>query len=110
MTIDDLPRLRYDERGLIPAIVQEHETGEVLMLAWMTAETLAETLERGETVFWSRSRAERWHKGGTSGNVQRVVAVVTDCDADVVLVKVAQHGHACHTGEHSCFHRPLTGR
>jgi phosphoribosyl-AMP cyclohydrolase len=101
--------LRYDERGLIPAIVQQHDTGEVLMFAWMTAQTLAETVERGETVFWSRSRAERWHKGATSGNVQRVVEVVADCDGDVVLVKVDQGGAgaACHTGARSCFHRPV---
>lgn len=104
----DLSWLRYDERGLIPAIVQQHDTGEVLMFAWMTAGTLAETLAGGETVFWSRSRAERWHKGAGSGNTQRVVEVVADCDADVVLVKVDQRGQgACHTGARSCFHRPL---
>ena len=101
--------LRFDERGLIPAIVQQHDTGEVLMLAWMSAETLAETRARGETVFWSRSRGERWHKGATSGNTQRVVEVLADCDGDVVLVRVDQGGDgvACHTGERSCFHRPL---
>ena len=102
--------VRYDQRGLVPAIVQQHDTGEVLMLAWMTADTLAETLQRGETVFWSRSRGERWHKGATSGNVQRVVEVVADCDADTVLVKVAQEGAgACHTGARSCFGQPVTG-
>jgi phosphoribosyl-AMP cyclohydrolase len=100
--------LRFDERGLVPAIVQQHDTGEVLMLAWMTAETLAETLERGETVFWSRSRGARWHKGATSGNTQRVVDVRADCDGDVVLVRVAQAGAgACHTGAWSCFTDPL---
>ena len=93
-------------RGLVPAVVQQHDTGEVLMLAWMTAETLAETLARGETVFWSRSRGERWHKGATSGNTQRVVEVVADCDGDVVLVRVEQTGEgACHTGAWSCFAR-----
>ena len=101
MAID---QLRFDERGLIPAVVQQHDTGDVLMVAWMTADTLAETLERGETVFWSRSRGERWHKGATSGNTQRVVEVRADCDGDVVLVRVDQAGGgACHTGAWSCF-------
>ena len=96
--------LSYDDRGLIPAIVQQHDTGEVLMMAWMSAETLEETLARGETVFWSRSRGKRWHKGATSGDVQRVVAVSADCDADVLLVRVEQTGRgACHTGSWSCF-------
>ena len=104
----DLDALRFDDRGLVPAIVQQHDTGEVLMLAWMTRETLAETLALGETVFWSRSRAERWHKGATSGNTQRVVEVVADCDRDVVLVRVDQHGEgACHTGARTCFHNPV---
>ncbi len=107
MTPDDV---RYDDRGLVPAVVQQHDTGEVLMVAWMTRETLAETLARGETVFWSRRRGKRWHKGETSGNTQRVVSVVADCDADVVLVAVDQGGDgvACHTGVRSCFHRPVT--
>ncbi|MGH8900226.1 MAG: phosphoribosyl-AMP cyclohydrolase [Egibacteraceae bacterium] len=101
--------LRFDERGLIPAIVQQHDTGEVLMMAWMTAETVAETIERGETVFWSRSRGERWRKGATSGNVQRVVEVVADCDRDVLLVKVHQQGSgACHTGARTCFQHAVT--
>ena len=101
--------LRFDERGLIPAIVQQHDTGEVLMMAWMTAETLAETLERRETVFWSRSRKERWRKGATSGNVQRVVQVVADCDRDVLLVMVDQQGSgACHTGARTCFTEPVS--
>jgi phosphoribosyl-AMP cyclohydrolase len=101
----DPSTLRYDDRGLIPAIVQQHDTGEVLMLAWMNAETVAETLARGETVFWSRSRGERWHKGATSGNTQRVVEVIADCDADVLLVRVDQQGEgvACHTGARCCF-------
>lgn len=108
------PRLlRYDDHGLIPAIVQQHDTGEVLMMAWMTADSLDETLRRGETVFWSRSRGERWRKGATSGNVQRVVEIVADCDGDVVLIKVDQLGAdgepgvACHTGARTCFHRPV---
>lgn len=100
--------LRFDERGLIPAIVQQHDTGEVLMMAWMTAETIAETLERKETVFWSRSRGERWRKGATSGNVQRVVEVTADCDQDTLLIKVDQQGSgACHTGAWTCFHDPV---
>jgi phosphoribosyl-AMP cyclohydrolase len=107
----DPDSLRYDDRGLIPAIVQQHDTGEVLMLAWMKAETVAETLRRGETVFWSRSRAERWHKGATSGNTQRVVAVRADCDADVLLVLVDQQGDgvACHTGARTCFSTEVEG-
>jgi phosphoribosyl-AMP cyclohydrolase len=102
--------LRFDERGLIPAVVQQHDTGEVLMLAWMDAEALDRTLELGETVFFSRSRAELWHKGATSGNTQRVHEVRFDCDADTLLVLVDQGGDgvACHTGERSCFHRRLT--
>jgi phosphoribosyl-AMP cyclohydrolase len=105
------PGLRFDERGLIPAIVQQHDTGEVLMLAWMTAATLAETMRIGETVFWSRSRGEPWHKGATSGNTQRVVEVTADCDGDVLLVRVDQGGEgvACHTGVRSCFHNPVSG-
>lgn len=99
--------LRFDERGLIPAVVQQHDTGEVLMVAWMDREALARTHELGETVFHSRSRGELWHKGATSGNVQRVVGLRTDCDGDVLLVLVDQRGVACHTGERSCFHRSL---
>lgn len=101
--------LRFDSAGLIPAVVQQHDTGEVLMVAWMTRDTLAETLQLGETVFFSRSRGERWHKGDTSGNTQRVVEVVADCDGDVLLVKVDQRGDgvACHTGARSCFHNAL---
>ena len=106
MTPDDV---RYDDNGLVPAVVQQHDTGEVLMVAWMNRDTLAETVTLGETVFWSRSRGERWHKGDTSGNTQRVVEVSADCDGDVVLVRVDQHGDgACHTGARSCFFNPLT--
>jgi len=107
----DVTRLRYDERGLIPAIVQQHDTGEVLMLAWMSAATVRESLALGETVFWSRSRAERWHKGATSGNTQKIVSMTADCDADVLLVAVDQQGSgACHTGARTCFdHDPVGG-
>lgn len=104
----DPTRLRYDEQGLIPAIVQQHDTGEVLMMAWMSAATLRDSLEIGETVFWSRSRGERWHKGATSGNTQKVISVAADCDADVLLVTVDQRGSgACHTGARTCFHHDL---
>ena len=100
----DVSRLRYNEQGIIPAIVQQHDTGEVLMMAWMTASTVRETMVTGETVFWSRSRRQRWHKGATSGNVQKVVSVTADCDADVLLIHVDQQGSgACHTGASSCF-------
>lgn len=105
----DPARLRYDEHGLIPAIVQQHDTGDVLMMAWMSAATLRDSLETGETVFWSRSRGERWHKGATSGNTQKIVTVTADCDADVLLVRVDQQGSgACHTGASSCFHHDLS--
>lgn len=104
----DPSALRYDDRGLVPAVVTQHDTGEVLMLAYMTRESLERTLQTGETVFWSRSRGELWHKGATSGNTQRVVAVVADCDADTLLVRVDQRGEgACHTGDRSCFRDPV---
>ena len=99
--------LRFDERGLIPAIVQQSGTGEVLMMAWMNAESLRLTLETGTTWFWSRSRQELWNKGATSGNMQQVVRVLVDCDADTLLVEVDSPGPACHTGARSCFFREL---
>jgi phosphoribosyl-AMP cyclohydrolase len=106
--VPDLASLAFDEHGLVPAVVQQHDTGEVLMVAWMDRAGVEETLERGETVFWSRSRRERWHKGATSGDTQRVVEVRVDCDGDTLLVLVDQHGRgACHTGERSCFGRTL---
>ncbi len=95
----DLPELKYNEAGLIPCIVQDVDTDEVLMMAWMSAESLALTLERGETVFWSRSRRELWHKGATSGNTQKLVDLRYDCDADTLLALVHPAGPACHTGE-----------
>ena len=101
--------LRWDVRGLIPAVVQDARTGEVLMVAWMNAEALELTLTTGETHFWSRSRGALWHKGATSGNVQRVVQVWADCDADTLLVQVEPAGPACHTGAVSCFYRPVAG-
>jgi phosphoribosyl-AMP cyclohydrolase len=99
--------LNFDERGLIPAVIQQHDTGEVLMVAWMNAEAVRRTLDEGRTWLWSRSRQEYWCKGLTSGNTQRVLEVRTDCDADVLLVQVDQTGVACHTGERSCFFRVL---
>jgi phosphoribosyl-ATP pyrophosphohydrolase/phosphoribosyl-AMP cyclohydrolase len=93
--------------GLIPAIVQDTHTKDVLMLAYMNAESLQKTLESGETWFWSRSRRELWHKGETSGNVQKVVEIRYDCDADTLLVLVEPAGPACHTGERTCFYRTL---
>ena len=100
-----MSEIKYDTNGLVPAIVQDAETHEVLMLAYMNAESLRLTLESGETWFWSRSRGELWHKGVTSGNVQRVVEIRLDCDADTLLIRVRPAGPACHTGERSCFYR-----
>ncbi|HYI60811.1 MAG TPA: phosphoribosyl-AMP cyclohydrolase [Acidimicrobiales bacterium] len=103
---EDLDRVRYDERGLVPAIVQEHGTGQVLMMAWMNEATLARTLAEGRTVFWSRSRQEEWRKGDTSGDIQIVREAYYDCDGDTLLFVVDQEGAgACHTGEHTCFYR-----
>ena len=99
--------LTYDSAGLIPAVVQQHDTGEVLMVAYMNAESLTKTLETGYTWFWSRSRQQYWMKGETSGNTQRVIEVRYDCDADCLLVQVDQTGVACHTGERTCFYRSL---
>ena len=107
-TADQLAQVRYNADGLVPAIVQEHGSGAVLMMAWMNAETLAETLESGRTVFWSRSRQERWRKGDSSGDRQWVKAAYYDCDGDTILFVVEQEGAgACHTGEWSCFYRPF---
>ncbi|MBI4259688.1 MAG: phosphoribosyl-AMP cyclohydrolase [Actinobacteria bacterium] len=99
--------LRFDDRGLLPAVVQEASTGEVLMVAWMTREAVERTLAEGRAVFWSRSRGELWRKGDTSGNVQHVEEVLVDCDEDTLLVRVHAEGPACHTGERSCFFRRL---
>jgi phosphoribosyl-AMP cyclohydrolase len=99
--------LKYDVHGLIPAIVQDDSSGEVLMLAYMNAQSLAATLQTRQTHFWSRSRQELWHKGATSGNIQQVVSVSVDCDADTLLVRVLPAGPACHTGNTTCFFRPL---
>jgi len=103
MTID----LKYDPNGLIPAVAQDTESGEVLMVAWMNAEALRLTRETGEAHFWSRSRQELWRKGATSGNVLHVGEIRVDCDADTLLLRVSPTGPACHTGARSCFYRAL---
>ncbi|MDO8950072.1 MAG: phosphoribosyl-AMP cyclohydrolase [Actinomycetota bacterium] len=103
----DLPVLTYDERGLIPAVIQQYDTLEVLMVAWMDAEAVRRTIESGQTWFWSRSREAYWNKGETSGHVQKVKEMRYDCDADTLLVLVDQIGVACHTGERTCFFRTL---
>ena len=99
--------LHFNSHGLIPAIVQDHYTKEVLTLAYMNAETLALTIAEGRTVFWSRSRQEIWRKGETSGNVQRVVSITADCDKDALVIDVIKAGPACHTGAESCFFNPV---
>lgn len=104
---DAMSELRYDSNGLIPAVVQQHDTGEVLMVAWMNEESLRRTLETRTTWFWSRSRQEFWNKGATSGNTQRVVTLHADCDADTLLVRVDSPGPACHTGDRTCFSTSL---
>ena len=101
--------LKYDERGLVPCIVQDAATGEVLTLAWQSREALERTLRSGQATFWSRSRGEIWVKGATSGNTQAVRAVRTDCDHDVVLLRVEPRGPACHTGARSCFFEAVDG-
>ncbi|MEI2817591.1 MAG: phosphoribosyl-AMP cyclohydrolase [Microthrixaceae bacterium] len=107
-TADQLAAVRYNEDGLVPAIVQDVGTGDVLMMAWMNAETLAMSLDQGRTVFWSRSRQEVWRKGDTSGDRQFIRSAAYDCDGDTLLFKVVQEGNgACHTGEYSCFYRPF---
>jgi phosphoribosyl-AMP cyclohydrolase len=105
-TDEQLARVTYDANGLVPAIVQDRETGQVLMMAWMNAESLRLTLSEGRTVFWSRSRGELWRKGDTSGDIQVVREAYYDCDGDTLLFLVDQRGRgACHTGEYTCFFR-----
>jgi phosphoribosyl-ATP pyrophosphohydrolase/phosphoribosyl-AMP cyclohydrolase len=105
--VSDIDGLRYDKSGLVPAIVQEESTGQVLMLAYMNRESLGRTIKTGRTWFFSRSRRELWPKGETSGNIQKVKRILFDCDADALLVQVEQVGVACHTGRMSCFYREL---
>ncbi|MEZ5751643.1 MAG: phosphoribosyl-AMP cyclohydrolase [Paracoccaceae bacterium] len=100
----DPQSLRYDDKGLIPAIAQDHETGAVLMMAWMNAEAVMRTLETGRVTYWSRSRQAFWVKGETSGHVQKLVDFRVDCDRDCLLVTVEQEGPACHTNRRSCFY------
>ena len=102
-----IPEIKFDSNGLIPTIVQDAETNQVLMLAYMNEESLRLTLEKGETVFWSRSRGELWHKGETSGNIQKVIEIRMDCDADTLLILVHPAGPACHTGNQTCFYRSI---
>ncbi|GAC1374002.1 MAG: hypothetical protein NVSMB32_17330 [Actinomycetota bacterium] len=104
----NLTDIKFDASGLVPAIVQDAASGDILMMAWMNEESLGRTLAQGTTWFWSRSRQEFWNKGATSGNLQHVTEVRYDCDGDVVLVKVNADGPACHTGERTCFFRSLS--
>jgi len=104
-----LAALSFDRDGLVAAVAQQHDTGEVLMLAWMNRDAVKETLETGWVCYWSRSRRALWRKGETSGHVQRLVELRVDCDGDALLLRVDQTGPACHTGEHSCFFRAARG-
>jgi phosphoribosyl-AMP cyclohydrolase len=103
----EIKTLHWNEQGLIPAIIQDSQSLEVLMMAWMNAESLQLTFDSHETWFWSRSRQELWHKGATSGNIQKVVRIEVDCDEDTLLVLVIPSGPACHTGSRSCYYRSL---
>jgi len=105
----DLKTLKYDEKGLIPAIVQDADTSAVLMMAYMNEESLNKTIKTGTTWFYSRSRQKLWNKGESSGNFQKVISIDYDCDGDTLLVKVVPQGPSCHTGEYSCFYRNITG-
>ena len=106
----NLDELKFDEKGLIPAIVVDDQTDKVLTLAYMNRESLAVSLEKGLTCFWSRSRQELWLKGETSGNYQHIVSITADCDGDALEVRVKKDGPACHTGAESCFHNPVLGK
>ena len=106
MPATDLP-ICFNADGLVPAIAQQHDTGEVLMMAWMNAASLAETLATGQVCYWSRSRNAFWRKGETSGHLQRLVDLRIDCDGDTLLLQVDQTGAACHTGQRSCFYRAV---
>jgi phosphoribosyl-AMP cyclohydrolase len=105
-----LNKVKWDEHGLVPVVVQEVGSNDVLMFAWMNREALTKTVNLGEAVYWSRSRKKLWHKGEESGHIQKVQEIRLDCDEDVVLLKVEQaHGMACHTGRHSCFFQKFEG-
>jgi len=101
--------IQFDAQGLVPAIAQQHDTGEVLMMAWMDRDAVAETMRTGRACYWSRSRNAAWRKGDTSGHIQTVVDLRVDCDGDTLLVLVDQTGVACHTGQHNCFFRAIRG-
>ncbi len=103
----DVARVKFDAAGLVPCVVQQEGTGEVLMVAWMNAESLALTIKTGTTWFWSRSRQELWNKGATSGNMQQVKHLLVDCDGDTLVAVVDSPGPACHTGHRSCFFREI---
>ncbi len=103
----DAVNVKFDATGLVPCVVQQEQTGEVLMVAWMNAESLAFTIKTGTTWFWSRSRQELWNKGATSGNIQHVKHLLVDCDADTLVAVVDSPGPACHTGHRSCFFREI---
>ncbi len=104
---DTVARIRFDADGLVPAIAQQHDSGEVLMLAWMNRDAVAETLETGRVCYWSRSRRQLWRKGESSGQSQKLVEMRLDCDGDALLLRVDQTGVACHTGRRACFYRQL---
>ena len=104
-----LTALNFNSDGLVAAIAQQHDTGEVLMLAWMNREAVAETLTTGRVCYWSRSRQSLWRKGETSGHTQKLIELRVDCDGDALLLQVEQAGPACHTGEHNCFFRAARG-
>jgi phosphoribosyl-AMP cyclohydrolase len=103
-----LNELKYNENGLIPAIAQQHDSGEVLMMAWMNRQSIEETLSTGQVCYWSRSRNSYWRKGESSGNQQKLIALSTDCDGDTLLLKVDQKGAACHTGRRDCFYNEIS--
>ena len=103
----DLTKIKFDEHGLVPAVVQDVKTNAVVMLAYMNKESLQLTVQTGYTWFWSRSRQELWNKGATSGNLQKVVEMFYDCDGDAILVRAELSGPACHTGQYSCFHNVI---
>lgn len=105
----DTSSLKFDDRGLIPAIAQDAETGDVLMMAWMNADAVSRTLATGQVTYWSRSRAELWVKGETSGHRQKLIEMRIDCDNDCLLVRIEQTGPACHTNRRSCFYRAVSG-
>lgn len=104
---DVIARLTFNDAELIPAIAQQHDTGEVLMMAWMNAEAIAHTLKTGEVHYWSRSRNELWHKGATSGHIQKLMELRFDCDKDALLLLIEQTGPACHTNRRSCFYHAV---